>query len=173
MERQLATPRRPGLAGRAAEAEVGLPLGGLRLLHCGYAVSPFALAGAAGTFLEGARPQASSSSYRILAKQLAHHPNTKKMSSDTTPNPLGSQNAGTEEIVGTTTQAAEGGRPQKGTDIQAAGRTIATSKKSRLSTVAERQQSTTGPGDEESNPEEENNADEVLGLLRAAPTKRK
>ncbi|KAA1071132.1 hypothetical protein PGTUg99_018809 [Puccinia graminis f. sp. tritici] len=74
MERQLAMPRRPGLAGRAAEAEVGLPLGRLKLLHCGYAVSPFALAGAAGTLLDGNRPQTSSYSNCILAKRLAHHP---------------------------------------------------------------------------------------------------
>ncbi|EFP77782.1 uncharacterized protein PGTG_03738 [Puccinia graminis f. sp. tritici CRL 75-36-700-3] len=93
------------------------------------------------------------------------------MSSETTPNPQQSQNTNTEETGGPTSQATDGGRTQKGTEIQAAGRTIATSKKSRLSTIAERQQNTAGPGDEESNPEEESNADEVLGLLRAAPGK--
>ncbi|EHS64503.1 uncharacterized protein PGTG_20966 [Puccinia graminis f. sp. tritici CRL 75-36-700-3] len=60
MERQHATPRRLGSAGRAAEAEVGLPLNRLKPLHCGDAVSPSALAGAAESWLDGTRPQASS-----------------------------------------------------------------------------------------------------------------
>ncbi|EHS63968.1 uncharacterized protein PGTG_21972 [Puccinia graminis f. sp. tritici CRL 75-36-700-3] len=53
------------------------------------------------------------------------------------------------------------------------GRTIASAKKSRLSTIAEKNQSASNPDGEDSQDEEESNEDptEVLGLLRAAPTK--
>ncbi|EHS63334.1 uncharacterized protein PGTG_21635 [Puccinia graminis f. sp. tritici CRL 75-36-700-3] len=96
------------------------------------------------------------------------------MSTGDLPIPSDQQATQTEDAEVTSLLTTEEGQTQKRIETQVPGRTIATSKKSRLSSIAERQQTSSDPsGDEPAEEESNGNQTEILGLLRAAPGQKK
>ncbi|KAA1088181.1 hypothetical protein PGTUg99_023544 [Puccinia graminis f. sp. tritici] len=95
------------------------------------------------------------------------------METDNPTNRPESGRGGTDDTEVTNSLTPDIPQTQKGNDTRPSGRTIATAKKSRLSTIAERTQNASNPDRGESSDEDRSSEEptEVLGLLRAAPTK--